>query len=97
MKLKRSEMRSLTAAGAESVDAAREQHWIGLRGADRSTTESSAAISEADENRIPARLNSTISGPNGEDFHSEPEIGSAYAYRCGYERLDWPTVTGQQG
>ena len=78
---------ALNAAGAESIDAAREQHWIGLRSAEREHYQGLGGNFDQDERDYRSGFQSAMSGAT--DSRREGE-SSNYAYRRGYERgLAW--------
>ncbi|MCU1234145.1 MAG: hypothetical protein JWP63_2112 [Candidatus Solibacter sp.] len=76
---------ALTAAGAESIDAAREQHWIGLRDAEQEHYQKLGGDFTKDERDYREGFQAAIRQADGSGT-LEPEISSTYAYRCGYER-----------
>ena len=79
---------ALNAAGAESIDAAREQHWIGLRSAEREHYEALGGSFDQDE-RDYRRGFQVAMAEAGSARPAERET-SNYAYRRGYERgLAW--------
>jgi hypothetical protein len=73
---------ALTAAGAESIDAAREQHWIGLRSAEKEHYQNLGGNFETDERDYRRGFQAALR--HGQQ--STPEVGGSRAYRCGYER-----------
>jgi hypothetical protein len=75
---------ALTAAGAESVDAAREQHWIGLRSAEREHYQTLGGDFEKDEVAYRRGFEAAL-GQDGATS-AEPPKRSVNAFRCGYER-----------
>lgn len=75
---------ALGAAGAESIDAAREQHWIGLRDAEREHYESNGGDFTRDERDYRRGFELAMSEKEGE---YAPIIRAASrAFRTGYER-----------
>ncbi len=73
---------ALTAAGAESLDAAREKHWIGLRGAEREHYQTVGGDFEKDERDYRRGFEAAL---GQDDNVTEPRYGSE-AFRYGYER-----------
>jgi len=79
---------ALNAAGAETIDAAREQHWIGLRSAEREHYEQLGGNFDLDERDYRNGFQAAL---KGQDAALSPEgAASSYAYRRGHERgLVW--------
>lgn len=69
----------LAAAGAESIDAARDQHWIGLRSAEREHYQTLGGDFERDERAYRRGFECALRGEPGGDLDGT-------AFRCGYER-----------
>lgn len=85
----------LAQAGAESIDAAREDWWVGLRNAEEETYRAQGRDFRADEaayrRGFELALNPKRRGKRYEDVSSEvrtalPESGSEEALRSGFER-----------
>jgi hypothetical protein len=72
---------ALADAGAESIDAARDQHWIGLRSAEREHYRALGGDFEKDER---AYRRGFECGMAEEELESTESEGRAF--RCGYER-----------
>jgi len=76
---------ALAAAGAESVDAAREHHWLGLRSAEREHYQTIGGDFDKDEFGYRRGFEAALS--QTEDTRPENSPSSASkAFRCGYER-----------
>ncbi len=82
-------------AGAESIDAAREEWWVGLRDAEEETYKAQGRDFRADESAyrrgFEIALNPKRRGRTYDDVSSElattaNEAGSTQAFRAGYER-----------
>jgi hypothetical protein len=73
---------ALKAAGAESIDAAREQHWIGLRGAEKEHYQKLGGNFENDERDYRRGFQAGLRYGH----QSAPELDGSRAYCCGYER-----------
>jgi len=79
---------ALNAARAESIDAAREQHWIGLRDAEREHYQALGADFDQDEREYRRGFQAAMLDA-GQARPAEREA-SNYAYRRGYDRgLAW--------
>ena len=79
---------ALNAAGAETIDAAREQHWIGLRSAECEHYEGLGGSFAQDERDYRRGFQAAMAD-SGSSLPAEREA-SNYAYRRGYERgLAW--------
>jgi hypothetical protein len=85
----------LSASGAESVDAARENWWVGLRSAEELEYQATGGDFRADEplyrRGFEAALNPAFRGRNYQDALSElqrryPTAYQEQAFRRGYER-----------
>ncbi|HWN12073.1 MAG TPA: hypothetical protein VNO50_22780 [Pyrinomonadaceae bacterium] len=85
----------LAQAGAESIDAAREEWWVGLRDAEEETYRAQGRDFQADEKAyrrgFESALNAKRRGKTFEEVSSElaaaaREAGSEDAFRSGYER-----------
>ena len=76
---------ALTAAGAESIDAAREQHWIGLRSAEREHYQSLGGDFEKDERAYRRGFEAALGQEDGDNAVAPKRSGNS-AFRCGYER-----------
>jgi hypothetical protein len=72
---------ALAAAGAESLDAAREHHWIGLRSAEREHYTGIGGDFDRDEHAY-RRGFETALAPDA----AEPHPNASRAFRCGYQR-----------
>jgi hypothetical protein len=75
---------ALAAAGAESIDAAREQHWIGLRSAEREHYENLGGNFDRDESDYRQGFRAGMADADGSQ--SGERDFSNTAYRHGYER-----------
>ncbi|MEO8592245.1 MAG: hypothetical protein ABI759_02890 [Candidatus Solibacter sp.] len=75
---------ALSAAGAESIDAAREQHWIGLRGAEREHYQGLGGNFESDE--IEYRRGFQAAMAELEPSLPDDRQATNYAFRRGYQR-----------
>ncbi len=72
---------ALAAAGAESIDAAREHHWLGLRSAEREHYQKLGGDFDKDELAYRHGFESALrKDQNGAQENSNK------AFRCGYER-----------
>ncbi|MEO8373124.1 MAG: hypothetical protein ABI806_28320 [Candidatus Solibacter sp.] len=79
---------ALNAAGAESIDAARDQHWIGLRDAEREHYQSLGGSFDQDEREYRRGFQAAMSDQGGS--RSAEREASSYAYRRGYDRgVEW--------
>jgi hypothetical protein len=79
---------ALNAAGAESIDAAREQHWIGLRDAEREHYQALGGSFDQDELDYRKGFQAALAD-SGESRPAERDA-THYAYRRGYDRgLAW--------
>jgi outer membrane lipoprotein SlyB len=76
---------ALAAAGAESIDAAREQHWIGLRSAEREHYQKLGGDFEKDEYAYRLGFETALA-QNDAGNPPVPERSAGEAFRCGYER-----------
>ena len=79
---------ALHAAGAETIDAAREQHWIGLRSAEREHYQGLGANFDQDERDYRSGFQDAMADAG----RARPANGesSNYAYRRGYDRgTEW--------
>jgi hypothetical protein len=72
---------ALSAAGAETIDAAREQHWIGLRSAEKEHYQELGGDFERDEKEYRRGFEVALRG--GESAERE---ATNYAFRRGYQR-----------
>jgi len=73
---------ALSAAGAETIDAAREQHWIGLRSAEKEHYQDLGGDFERDETEYRRGFEAALRG-SGE---SDERESTNYAFRRGYQR-----------
>ena len=71
--------RVLNTAGAESVDAAREQWWIGLRSAEKEHYQSTGGDFTLDEKAYRRGYEAGLAG-------RAVDMSESDAFRCGYER-----------
>jgi hypothetical protein len=77
---------ALAAAGAESIDAAREHHWIGLRSAEREHYKKLGGDFEKDEFAYRRGFEAALIDATDSPAESAPLSSTSKAYRCGYER-----------
>lgn len=75
---------ALNAAGAETIDAAREQHWIGLRDAEREHYEAMGGAFDQNERDYRRGFEAAMAD-SGNPRPADREV-SNYAYRRGYDR-----------
>jgi hypothetical protein len=73
---------ALSAAGAESIDAAREQHWIGLRSAEQEHYRKLGGDFEKDERDYRRGFQAALR----HGHEDKPELIGNRAFCCGYER-----------
>ena len=86
---------ALNAAGAESIDAAREQHWIGLRDAEREHYQTLGGNFEQDERDYRKGFQAAMADSGGS--RTADREASSYAYRRGYDRgLAWCREVNEQ-
>ena len=82
----------LTQAGAESIDAAREKWWLGLRGAEQEKYEEDFDRDEFNYRRgFEAALRPSLRGKSLDEgtqdlSQLEKSLSADKAFRCGYER-----------
>lgn len=80
---------ALVSAGAESIDAARENWWLGLRGAEAADYETTGRNFQGDEARYRRGFEAALKA-RGKDYGGRegtvPDTESDEAYRRGYER-----------
>lgn len=79
---------ALASAGAESIDEARENWWIGLRGAEEAEYRTGGGNFQTDEARYRRGFEAALQarGENPADLDTSSPDASDEAYRRGYER-----------
>jgi hypothetical protein len=75
----------LSAGGAESIDAARDQHWIGLRSAEREHYQALGGDFDRNERAYRRGFEAALRAVPGE-AGAAPRRSGGHAFRCGYER-----------
>jgi hypothetical protein len=77
---------ALNAAGAESINAAREQHWIGLRSAEREHYQGIGGDFDRDELAYRRGFEAALGQDDGGSDVPPKRTGGSNAFRCGYDR-----------
>src|SRR5882724_1583465 len=80
---------ALVSAGAESIDEARENWWIGLREAEAAQYETSGRNFQADEASYRRGFEAALKARSGAEESAKklsPDDDSDEAFKCGYER-----------